>query len=120
MSTVKNTIIASTLALAGLFSASAGAGTMPLSDIVSKSDTILAQAIQSPNAVFNQCVRENFVREKPDVEPPLQAKLYDGLLQRIAYGLVDDDTTFAISVNSMLKKACSDSQMAGGAGKQPK
>lgn len=112
MNFAKNTVAASALALFALFSSSANAE-ISGDQIVPKIDAVLAQAVQSPNAAFNQCVRENFVMQRPGDKPPMLAKLYDGILLRVATGLVDDDTTFGISVNSMLKKACGNSQLAG-------
>jgi hypothetical protein len=76
MNTVKNTIIASTLALAGLFSASANAGTMPAEQVIAKSDTILAKAMQSSNKVFAQCVDENFVLRGSKPKPSEFFKSY--------------------------------------------
>jgi hypothetical protein len=51
--------------------------------------------------------------EKPEDKPPLLGRLYEGMVARIAAGLVDDEKTFEISVNSILKKNCGSNQLAG-------
>jgi hypothetical protein len=119
MKVEKNTVITLTLALVGLFSTAADAR-ISGNQVVPMVDTVLAQASQGSDAVFNQCVREKFIMENANVTPPLLGKLYELTNRAAARGVIDDEQTLAILVNGALKKACSDSQLVGGGDKKLK
>jgi hypothetical protein len=118
MKVEKNTVVALILAHVGLYLSVADAR-ISGDQIRPKTDAVLAHAVLSPNAAFNQCVHDNFVMEDPSREPPLLGKLYSKISAQIAAGFIYDDATFVKRTNDLLKQACGDSQMAGG-GKKSK
>jgi hypothetical protein len=115
---VAKTAIATTLALAALFSSTANAR-ISGEQIEPLTTSLLAAAVSSPNKAFAQCVDKNFYLNVPDENPPLLHKFNEQMFLAISAGLVDDEVTFSIAANDLLKQVCGDSQMAGG-GKKSK
>jgi hypothetical protein len=114
----KNIIIVLTLVLVGLFSTAADARIRG-DQIDPMTISFLTTAAGDYKTALQQCVRDNFLEKSKGQRPPLLDEFYQTMFQASAAGLVNDDVTFKIAADDILKQACGDNQMAGG-GKKSK